>query len=1051
MLLPMAAVGQTAAQDSSPGPWYGADAQDWYKLVQGVLTVPGEMPLFPYYHGDVKLGVSKFGENAWVDVSDSSGNTRVGFQYTGIDDKPYDPIMNSVININSIVTGWKLIVTYKHPVLGWRTIWAYAKFSDLVRAGSPAPGTTGTCDVATDLVGGASAADGWIVCPYSTVLPDSPTLAPHGGRKTNGIVETSALQESYVGPRRVVMVATSKIYDYWLADQVQEDFHEYPVATMTITFDFNKDTKELTMIKDVKINLPPKNALTIKWTDCQTATSNTATETSITGGAAYTPAFSNAKSTEQGLACFELDNNEQIDQGPAVKGYAHFYTEGGTAGDEGQGTVKLLGPSEYHWETNRASTPTTTKYAVAQMIDEGMTHVTKKAFWPHPDYWTVDAFVQGQLFQKLDPIPVASPTVPTRGGLNQDDMATEPETVGTSAQWNFILDCTPGFCDPKGLDGIFGTADDLRAQWRSVETLAVTDLNDADDLGIVGAGLTNTIDRELKYFDNMVFNPWDLQQAVEKHSTRWVEFFTGDATHNVRDFYLTKGTLDLDQNLAGTAGTKGTAEFVTGIDNPTWRSSSKSIKLTIPTAAEGDVASITIPLNMKFDDVTEFMFHYLIPSAIGGVANAPTFPGSGNIIGFQFYLQSALDPTKHADIGVESTTGPLLPALLDKWNEVSTLATPAYKFDFFNAPSDLAPELATALHVQPLSYYQGLCGDCSLFKVDIEFGWYTGTGGSVFVDDITLNGDMVSPSRGTLVNNVWDAYGSSAERVLVDDVLQLPGTLAQGGDYTIVYGSTNYWSGLHEKFPRIVFNIGHLPADGATVKVLYSTEPEGSYEWIIVGRDSNVVDSAGAAHVSHAFDSVKHIWVTQAGLDKRSWDFLTVPYIQQYTQQGDTRYYTECNDHCEEGERAHLRDDFSSIMPVDSSNIILVGGPLASLSMEMANDWGSAIYRNGPQDFYSPGQWDSMIKTFPKNGYAIIGTYMDVDGTVYLYIYGGTGEDTYWATYWFQYYYITYLQGENPGVTSLILKLDYSNAHPPTIEIVKRLNTISEKNPEQDP
>jgi hypothetical protein len=999
------------------------------------------MPLFPYYHGDVKLGVSKFGENAWVDVSDSSGNTRVGFQYTGIDDKQYDPIMNSVININSIVTGWKLIVTYKHPVLGWRTIWAYAKFSDLVRAGSPPPGTTGTCDVATDLVGGASAADGWIVCPYSTVLPDSPALAPHGGRKTNGIVETSALQVPYEGPRRVIMVATSKIYDYWLADEIEEDFHEYPVATMMITFDFNKDTKELIMIKDVKIQLPPKNALTIKWTDCETATrSIDSTHTSITGGAAYTPYFTTAKSTVQGLACFELDNNEQIDQGPAVKGYAHFYTEGGTSTpqDEGQDTVKLLGPGEYHWETNRAQG----KYAVAQMIDEGMTHVTKKAFWPHPDYWTVDAFVQGQLFQKLDPIPVATPNHPQRAGLQNDEMVTEPETVGTSVQWNFILDCTPGFCDPKGLDGIFGTADDLRAQWRSVETLAVTDLNDADDLNILG-GVANVIDRELAYFDNMVFNPWDLKQAVHKDTTRWVEFFTGNGV--ATNLYLTKGTLDLS-----TLGTGAFADWegTTAFNSPFTRSLPYSIKLTLPASTTGDHAAvITIPVSMNFEDVQEFVYHYLVPSLAGA-----NLPGTGPHVAF--YIESATTPGTFADITYFTAPG-LMDVTKDSWHEFTvdpTLALPQGFFYFGNAP-ELSAETEGPLNQHPLSFWQDLCGECTVNKIQIEFGFWPGVGGTVYVDDVTLNGARVSPSRGQLLDadyaTDWYEYGSFAERVLVNGVLQVP-----GHDYTIVFHATEFWAGLHQKFPRIVFTTGHVPANGAVIKVLYSTKPEGSYEWIIVGRDSNVVDSAGAAHVSHAFDSVKHIWVTMAGLDMYQEDFATVPYIQEHFGQG--YYYTkdefkEGYIHNEEGNRAHVRDDFSSMMPIDSSNIILVGGPLASLSMEMANDWGSAIYRDGTQDFYSPGQWDSMINTFPKNGYAIIGTYMDIDGTVYFYIYGGTGEDTYWATYWFQYYYITYLQGENPGVTSLLLKLDYTFQHPPRIDIVKRLDTISEKNPEQDP
>jgi hypothetical protein len=932
LLLPMAAVGQTAAQDPSTGTFSGADDETWYTTVQGVLDVTGEMPLFPYYHGTVKIGLSKFGEtvNPFPVVNGVSNG--VGFQYTGADLVPYDPIVNPTISINRVVAGWKLIVTY-HSIQGIRTIWAYAKFSDLTKAGSPADGAYPLDDC--NLVQG-----GWIICPYEHILrgtppvltnyamPDSKDLTPHGGRKTNGIVETADLRLMYEGPRRAIYVSESMIYDYWLAQTLQEDYTEDAVAKLVLTFDFNKDTKELTIIKDVKIELPPKNAHTITPGDCHD-------HSLAIAGAEYQSGFVNSKSNRDGIACIELDNNEELDQGSLVKGYAHFYTMDYTGkladnlGEESLVTEKILtdgtrymnssvitpttptlGLPEYHWDACMAAARTNDncrpndRYAVAQMIEQQPLdpllerHVIKKAFWPHPDWWTVDAYVQGeesQFFNKLE-------------GLRVNDMATEPEVVGTSAQWNFILN--------GELNSPIG---DNRQQWRSVETIAVTDFNNADDANIPPGGHTNVIESELTYFDNMVFNPWDLRDAVHKQYSRHVTFHTALATGGET------------VTLTGILGTAPMAD-------PDFYG--------YASFAERVLDLTTGELLTRGDEYTL-------------VDNGITFAALHTVIGREYKILWSDRP------------------IHEKLNHVVPV------------------RVGATLRLQ--------------------------YGPADKIDFIMIRNGTAAWSNATTGNYTCSNAAGA-------------GVPCAGGALGSIY-AVNFLDNWDEG------------------KVVYETA-RGTYEWIIVGRDSNVVDSAGAAHVTEAFDSIKNIDVKMAGLDMYNSLFPTVPYIQEHFGGG---YYTkdefkEGYIHNEEGNRAHLRDDYSSIMPIDSSNIILVGGPLANLGMEMANDWGSAIYRGTSEDFYSPGQWDSMINTFPKNGYAVIGTYMDVDGTVYFYIYGGTGEDTFWATWAFYNQYITYLQTENPGVTSLLLKLSYDTPGcPPGITIVKRLDTISEKNPEQDP
>jgi hypothetical protein len=928
MLLPMAAVGQTAAQVPSTGLFIDrADQESWYTTVQGVLDVPGEMPLFPYWHGAVKIGLSKFGETVNpFPVVDGVSNG-VGFQYTGIDGVVYDPIVNPDININKVVAGWKLIVTYKASAQNYRTIWAYAKFSDLVKAGSPIPGTTGDCFAATgDETGTIPSPVGWIVCPYDKIgnqayaMPDSAVLTPNGGRKTNGIVETAPLRPMYDGPRRMIYVSESMIYDYWLAQQEGFPYTEYPVAKLVLTFDFNKDTKELTIIKDVKLELPSKYGLTITAQECHD-------HSLAIAGAAYESGFVNSKSNEKGLACFELDNNEELDQGNAlpstsVKGYAHFYTMNytGKTLDESLVTEKILtdgtryvnttasNKEEYHWDACMAVTRTNDncrpndRYAVAQMINQDMTFVVKKAFWPHPDWWTVDAFVQGQIFNKLE-------------GLRMNDMADEPEVVGTAAQWNFILN--------GELNSPIG---DNRQQWRSVETIAVTDLNTADDANIPPGGHTNVLDSELMYFDNMVFNPWDLNDAVHKQYSRLVQFEDGGTA-----------TVTLDN----------TPITVTDADWGAYASFSERVLLI-----EGN---------------SEVLLHR--PS---------DYTISGKVITF------TVTPPYYATVKILYSTRTVHEKMDDKLTAIA---------------GDIVP-----LELGPAD-------DVKFVMNKTATGW----------------AQLTEPTHYVCLNATGD-------------------TVACNG------------GGLLGSIVSVEF-LAPVPTEG---KIVYNTA-RGTYEWIIVGRDSNVIDSAGAAHVSEAFDSIKNIDVKMAGLDKQNTQYSpTVPYIQWWYEDSYYRYYRECALPNEEGCRAHLRDDFSTIMPIDSSNIILVGGPIASLSMEMANDWGSLIYRDKHTDFYSPGQWDSTIHTFARDGSAVIGTYMDVDGTVYFYIYGGDAQDTFWATHWFlgqSFTYnnipypngITYLQTENHGVTSLLLNIDYTYPHPPSITIVKRLNTISQKNPEQDP
>jgi hypothetical protein len=174
--------------------------------------------------------------------------------------------------------------------------------------------------------------------------------------------------------------------------------------------------------------------------------------------------------------------------------------------------------------------------------------------------------------------------------------------------------------------------------------------------------------------------------------------------------------------------------------------------------------------------------------------------------------------------------------------------------------------------------------------------------------------------------------------------------------------------------------------------------------------------------------------------------------------------------------RLHLVDDWCTRYPVTTSNIISVAGPVANLMTEYWNEFVDApLLYNVPSGrgvlsgIMPKTCWNTtkntnyLGNTYSGNGYGVIATYKDINGTIGFIIWGYSGDDTYYISKWFHEEGIFYLQTENPGVTSIILQLDYTDhdavtsnpmppnyyydAHHPEVTILERLGTISEKNP----
>ena len=264
----------------------------------------------------------------------------------------------------------------------------------------------------------------------------------------------------------------------------------------------------------------------------------------------------------------------------------------------------------------------------------------------------------------------------------------------------------------------------------------------------------------------------------------------------------------------------------------------------------------------------------------------------------------------------------------------------------------------------------------------------------------------------------------------------------------------------------------------------------GRYEWVVVGNHSRAIDSIGSAMVSEAFKE-KQVIADNGALDMpdTAWG-PRIPYL--LSSMGNTTWRPSgpawCNYYDSIG-RLALRDDWCYRYPVSSSNIITVAGPSANLVSEYLNEFTQAIQIYGGipnillsdvifattcwnttaissylgQYYYSDGQFYTGNTT---TGIGVITTYKDINGTVCFMIHGWSGDDTYYTCKWFQEYGIYYLQTENRGITTLIVRLNYQNvtaratnprppyytydSHFPYVEIIERLGTISEK-PQHDP
>ena len=249
--------------------------------------------------------------------------------------------------------------------------------------------------------------------------------------------------------------------------------------------------------------------------------------------------------------------------------------------------------------------------------------------------------------------------------------------------------------------------------------------------------------------------------------------------------------------------------------------------------------------------------------------------------------------------------------------------------------------------------------------------------------------------------------------------------------------------------------------------------PRSLYNWTVVGVDISATDPgartpdvAGASLVAAAIKN-KGFELNTTGLDRMDRAGQRIPYVMYIFSPPGTAW----TDYIDALMRPALEDYICGIK-VAGSTIITVGGPGANLVTEYFNEFTDAFFVWGIPDYFGMNMDRTEVDEYrnkilaltcwSKNvyaraadkGYAVIATYCDINGTKYcngtkgLIIWGLLAEDTYWACRWIHEVGIHKLQDLKPGVTAIILEIDYTDFEcEPTITIVEELGTISETGP----
>jgi hypothetical protein len=658
---------------------------------------------------------------------------------------------------------------------------------------------------------------------------------------------------------------------------------------------------------------------------------------------------------------------------------------------------------------------------------------------------------------------------------SQSDMGYEPYSPFIIGEWDFKM------CDATDM-------------FRAVTIYGITDLHDGDDAGRTGAR-TNVLDAEVQYYLNETFNPYDLYSAVHKQEDRWFknETLTSSLTAGTNytltsglddDIYQPNGYTYISDHLGDewssatwtgynlTASGGATCGWRNEYENGTDAHSKNWVAYLSATTPDDEAMLKITPTGygvnvtgaLTFGNITDFGFWYYMLAG----ANQ-----QGPHIEFELYNSAG---TGYVVLGAYANSLTLPYPYLEKWthytlngigNFLGGGSTPDTAFYIRWCPDtpvldglgDNIHAYEGATYCHSWEWFQKRLGNFSVGSVGVSMRYDSSVhNGQCFIDDLSvayLNKAsgikyerVYNMEEDKLIPSNWTAYCSFAERVLINETLAIPYRANS------TFGYYNY---------TINFQTGNITflqtlSEGTRLEILYSTIEEnekGRYEWMIVGKDAATIDSIGAAYITEAFDSTKDIAVLMTGMDINETDYGPhAPFVMGGALSGTKSDYRDSLG------RPSLRDNWCNTIAISSSNMIFAGGPNAQMGTEYFNEFTDAFFarslyvtnNTGCEEPHSNtilalSCWDRNVSAA---GYAVIAVYKDLNGTIGLVIWGYDGQDTYYASKWFWDGMggtagIVQLQSMNRGVTSIVIKITYTDPTHPSASIVERLGTISEK------
>jgi hypothetical protein len=525
----------------------------------------------------------------------------------------------------------------------------------------------------------------------------------------------------------------------------------------------------------------------------------------------------------------------------------------------------------------------------------------------------------------------------------------------------------------------------------------------------------NKIDREVQYQLDEVFNPFDLYSAVEKKSTRWVEFHWGDEFPVTLDYAPVMNVSDDMWDQYGVF-----SERVIDLNTSTllgrW-------EYSFSVNAWTGYGTIGGPIFL--DD------HYY------KILYSTDTSYESNM--HEILTNDWINVTRAYANGISYSDGDIFTDYLGAQHEFDMNSYFYVTNATNNLPADLANYTLSGTfdwEAQEIEVNKEVITSINLYDIDGAAITGTGSGIQITLDEFELNWAITSPFQDRWLDMIID----HAHMIVEWSIYAI---------YNATVGTFNVTA---------TFNVG-----GSERLSTYSERIPGRYEWITAGRDASTVDSLGAADVAAAFKN-KFVEIGNTALDMNGATYqYQVPYLLSKSTSGKTpdfQNYWLTPDATSPGQRLALADDWCTRYPVSSSNIIAVGGPLANQITGYFNEFTDALYAAPWFTPYVPYKgaivplscWSKMspahiyTNTGGANGtgYATIGTYLDLNGTVGFVIYGLDARDTFYATKFFHEDIIYELQGYPYGATSIVIKIDYTDMKHPTFSIPEVLGTISE-------